>query len=73
MTAPVFESPEDQAAWVGSMEAQLAGLEMRTGATAKRRADEVRGELAALMGVQESPARGGRQSRPRVAAEKRGE
>jgi hypothetical protein len=59
---------------VAALEVELASLERRTDATGVRRASEVREQLAELIGVKsEKPARGGRQSRPRVAAETRGE
>jgi hypothetical protein len=52
---------------------ELAGLEKRSDPTGKRRAAEVREQLAELTGEKPAEKRTGRQSRPRVAAETRGE
>ena len=67
-----FESDEVRDAWVASMQGNLEELEKRSDPTGKRRASEVREQLAELTGVK-AEKRTGRQSRPRVAAETRGE
>jgi hypothetical protein len=68
-----FESDEVRDAWVASMRGNLEELEKRSDPTGKRRAAEVREQLAELNGEKPAEKRTGRQSRPRVAAETRGE
>jgi len=45
-----FDSDEARAEWLASMESNLAQLEARSDDTGKRRASEVRAEIAAATG-----------------------